>query len=410
MTVPQFAETVIIGGGIAGLACARRLYDSSRPFVLITEDVGGRVRNSDSGTVNLGAYYVRGDYHHVNRFVDLGRSVKRMRILRHDHDRSYTRWDHRLFGHLPQAARFLWLLNEFRLHYEVFKQTCVEMSQARALAADPLLWNLYHEPARRFIQRHRIQDIAHWYIAPVVHGTAFTSVDRLTAFSLLALALPAVIPVYEFKFRFDLLLAGFEDDLVFDSVTRLMPAASGGYSIHTRGTGTFAAHHIVVATPVDVSARLINLAPLKNPVDVHTFLLRGSLRRPWSRADVNLFPDGEPTLTIARQADGSILFCSTSGDPDLARYFTTWEVVEHHYWTPAFHLEGDALLECEQRPGLFLVGDHNVCGLEDSYITGIHAADRILASSKAGAMNSLAPSNGRRGVSFITEGGTRPQP
>jgi hypothetical protein len=274
MTVPQFAETIIIGGGIAGLACARRLFDSSRPFTLITEDVGGRVRNSDSGKVNLGAYYVRGDYHHVNRFVDLGRSVKQMRILRHDHDRSYTRWDYHLFGHLPQAARFLCQLNEFRLHYEAFKQTCVEMSQARALAADSLLWNLYHEPATRFIQRHRIQDIAHWYIAPVVHGTAFTSVDRLTAFSLLALTLPAVIPVYEFTFRFDLLLAGFEDDLVFDSVTHLTPAAGGGYSIHTRNGRTFAAHHIVVATPIDVSARLINLAPLKNPVDVHTFLLR----------------------------------------------------------------------------------------------------------------------------------------
>ncbi len=70
-------ETVIIGGGIAGLACARRLYDSRRPFLLITEDVGGRIRKSADGTVNLGAYYVRSDYSHVNRFVDRGRRIKR---------------------------------------------------------------------------------------------------------------------------------------------------------------------------------------------------------------------------------------------------------------------------------------------------------------------------------------------
>ena len=111
-------ETVIIGGGIAGLACARRLHDGRRRFLLITENVGGRIRSSTNGTVNLGAYYVRSDYRHVNRFVDLGRPINRVGILRHDHDGSYTRWDRRMFLHLPQAVRFLRLLRGFQLHYE----------------------------------------------------------------------------------------------------------------------------------------------------------------------------------------------------------------------------------------------------------------------------------------------------
>ncbi len=371
-------ETVIIGGGIAGLACARRLHDSGRPFLLITEDVGGRIHTSADGTVNLGAYYVRSDYRHVNQFVDRGRRIKRRHILRGDQDGSFTRGDLPLLLHPPQGVRFLRLMREFRRHYETFKQDCLLMSQAQAIRADPLLWELYHEEAPRFVHRHRIEDVARSYLAPAVQGTAFTSMDRLTAFTLLVGVLPTIIPVFEYTFRFDLLRAGFEDALLFDSVTGITPTAEH-YSIQTRHGASFSAANVVVATPIDVSARLLDLGPVKSPVSAHMFLMRGNLRRPWAQATFSLFPEGDPTLGIARQTEGSILFCSVSEDPDFARYFSTWRVVEHHHWNPAFHLEGDVLLECEQGPGLYLVGDHNVCDLEDAYITGVYAANSILA-------------------------------
>ncbi len=70
-----FPTTIIVGAGIAGLACARRLHNAQRPFLVISENVAGRVQRSGDGVVNLGAYYVRGDYTHVNRYVQLGRRI-----------------------------------------------------------------------------------------------------------------------------------------------------------------------------------------------------------------------------------------------------------------------------------------------------------------------------------------------
>jgi len=189
--------------------------------------------------------------------------------------------------------------------------------------------------------------------------------------------LPTIVPIFEYTFRFDDLTAGFEDTIVVDSVVSLNRSADQ-YLVHTASGQTLHAASVVVATPIDVSARLLDLGVLKDSIDAHMFLLEGRLRSPWAQASFSLFPEGDETCAIAQQANGQILLVSVSEQPDFGRFFDTWDVIEHHHWDPAFHLDGDALLECDQGPGVYLIGDHNVCTLEDSYITGIYAADRIL--------------------------------
>jgi predicted NAD/FAD-dependent oxidoreductase len=191
-------------------------------------------------------------------------------------------------------------------------------------------------------------------------------------------ALPTIVPFFEYTLRFDALTAGFDSSLLFDSVARLTHSADR-YLVRTRGGDSFTADNVVVATPIDVSARLLDLGTLKRPIDAHMYLVNGSLRRPWSRATYSLFPEEDDTFGIAQQTGGQVLVVSAAEQPDFSRFFDTWEVTEHHHWNPAFHLDGNALLECEQGPGLYLIGDHNVCTLEDAYISGIHAANRILA-------------------------------
>ncbi len=372
-------ETVIIGGGIAGLACARHLHDNGRSFLLITENVGGRVRTSKDGTINLGAYYVKGDYGHVNEFVDRGRRIRRQDILRGQPDGSFTRTDIVVVFHPFQAFRFLRFMRRFRRHYEAFKRNCLVMSQADAIRADPQLNRLYHEPAPQLIERLRIEDIAQSYLAPAATGTAFTSLNRLTALTLIVGVLPLITRIYEYRFRFDRLTAGFDESLEIDSVTAVAALVDGGYAINVRSGGAFTADNVVVATPIGVSAALIALPEVKEPIDAHMFVIEGRLRSPWDRASFSLFPDGDATLAIARQVGGSILFCSTSTEPDFGRYFSRWEVAEYLHWNPAFNLVGDSLIECNQGPGLYVIGDHNVCDLEDAFITGMYAAGQVVA-------------------------------
>ena len=387
-------RTIIIGAGIAGLACARRLRDAGHPFQVISKDVGGRIERSPDGTLNLGAYYVRSDYSHVNQYVQLGRRLDRLAVQRHDAGNGFYRyWDRRLLLHMPQAARFLRLLVDFRRRYNKLKQSTIAAGQADAIRADAALHDLYRQPALDFVLEHRLDELAKLYIEPGIHGTTFTGLREITAFTMLLGALPILVPAYEFTPRLDRLTAGLKDRILADSVTAIS-AHPGGYRITTEAHGTTVATHVVVATPTAVAKKLLGLRSTKGSIDAHMFQVAGVLRHPYSRADINLFPAGDHTLAIARQAGGAVLLCSRLRSPDFGRYFAAWRVVAHRHWDPAFHLVGGDLLETEQERNLYLVGDHNIVGLEDAYLTGVHAADRMVAveSRKPATEGALAPS------------------
>jgi hypothetical protein len=377
-------ETIIIGAGIAGEACARRLSEAQRSFHLISENLGGRISRSQDDSVNMGAYYVRGDYEHVNQLVERGRHINKLTTLWHDRDGSHTSWNRRLLSHLPQAARFLHQLRVFQRHYQALKDSCLAESQAQAIRSDPYLWRLYQQPATEFIEQHRLGATARHYLGPGLHATTFLRLDELTAFTLLLGALPLLVPIFEFTYR-----SGQDADWArsasMDIVTGITPDQYR-YRVDTRRSGAFIADAVVLATPPDVSQRLLGLPEMKAPVTIHSFQLEGKLRDRWARADINLFAEDDPVCAVARQANGSILLCAHEEQPRFDDYLISWEVIEHRCWNPAFNLVGDTLLDCEQSPNLYVVGDHNICGLEDAYLTGLYAANQIVANRRSRQM------------------------
>ncbi|MDH3296606.1 MAG: NAD(P)-binding domain-containing protein, partial [Acidimicrobiia bacterium] len=254
-------------------------------------------------------------------------------------------------------------------------------SQADAIRSDPFLDDLYHQPATTTVQDHRFADIARHYLAPTLHGTTFSALDQLTGFTMLLGALPTIVAAHEFTVRWDALLHGLRPMLLTDTVSAILPG-DGGYTIETTSGQAWIARNVVVATDTGEAHRLLDLSEVKRPVRAHMFEINGDLRAPFSTAEIHLFADDEPTLAIVNRPNHPVLFCTQSPDPDLDRYFTRWDIVEHHDWNPAFNLVGNALLDCEQAPNLYLIGDHNICGLEDAYLTGLHAASRITPAAR----------------------------
>jgi len=66
----EYFKIIIVGGGLNGLGCAKRLKENGVEFKLITEDIGGRIKISSDGETNYGAYYITADCHNIMPYVE----------------------------------------------------------------------------------------------------------------------------------------------------------------------------------------------------------------------------------------------------------------------------------------------------------------------------------------------------
>lgn len=370
-------ETIIIGAGVSGLGCARTLHENNKKFLMISKDIGGRIIASKKGQVNYGAYYVGEDYTNVLKFVQKKRELAPLEVEFHKEGSGYSLLNYRFLLSIGEFIRLMSLLDKFKSHYKKFKKKCLQMSQKEAINSDPYLKRLYNQKASSFIKENDIEDIVDNFLGEVIYGTTFSRISELYAFEFLHFSIYALSPVYEFVFLKDKAIKGFKNNIVSDSVVSIKKK-NNNYEIKTKKRKTYLARNVVVATPIHISQKLLALKKIKKPVKAHMFHLSGKIKKKWREGEEEIFHQGSPTLVIARQRNGTYLFYSKQAQPKFEKYFTSYKIIQKRYWNPAFNLNGKVLLEQKQGKNLYLASDHNVCGLEDSYITGIYAANQII--------------------------------
>ena len=70
--------------------------------------------------------------------------------------------------------------------------------------------------------------------------------------------------------------------------------------------------------------------------------------------------------------------CSKNKKPNLNHFFDYPKIIAKKVWAPAGTINGHTLIESSRGNNMYLVGDFNIAGLEESYITGIYAANQII--------------------------------
>jgi glycine/D-amino acid oxidase-like deaminating enzyme len=376
-------KTIIIGAGIAGISCALKLRRAGRPFVMVTESLGGRICYSDEEKVNFGAYFTVSDYHNVKKILKKESPLKKTSCLYHNSENEcYTLFRWKTLLQLLQFIRFAVSMIKFKRHYERYKKRCEVMPVREALSSDPYMQEVFYRPALDFIEEKRFREVHDDYFSKLTFACTAVTTDNLNTLDYLNLCIALVLPIHRFVFDNKGMADMFRDELVIDSVTEIKKTADG-YTVKTKSGRVFAEKYVVVATPGYITKQLLNLPFIRNSYFISTSHVSGRLKEKYRKYFMHLFAEGAPILTISLQDDNSYLVHASTPSEEkyLNDYFEEYTMHGKVSWEKSLYAEGKEIVDEQVEEfgdNLYIAGEHNGVGMEPSAISGMYAANAIL--------------------------------
>ncbi len=369
-------KTIIVGAGISGLACARTLFENGEDFIVITEDIGGRILTSSDGSINYGAFFVCSDYYNLLKYVKLKSQIRLRDFCFHEDDHSFIFFESKLLKYSIQFLKVLKTLYKFRKKFRMLRKITEKISQKEAIEKDNFLHDLYMKNAVDFVNEKKIESGTNTYLSKALYSTTFSKIKEMNAFSFLQFILPLITPIYRFTFEKERMIQPFKDNIFIGKVNGIN-YKNENYKINVNGK-IFQSRNIVLATQVNWSKQIAGVDKTNLPVSTNMLHIKGSPKKIISRKSYHLFSPSNRLQAIANLKDGTFLFYYKDKQPNLKHFFNNPKILAYKYWSPAGTINGHNLIESNRRNNMYLIGDYNIAGLEESYITGIYAANQVI--------------------------------
>ena len=372
-------EIIIIGAGMSGLGCARHLYKNKKKFKIITEDIGGRVRTSPDGEVNYGAYYITADCKNVLPYAEITGKMRFSHSHLHKGNEHYHVFSPRLLKHIPAGLRLIKDLIIFRRHLLKLRRRSIEFSREELIEADPLLKKYYHQKAGKYIKKRGLEKLNKEYLEEFLWASFFIDPRKVSTALFLGSLQPLLVSSYTFKMKFNEMIKGFENSIFYDSIIKIK-SEGNHFTLKTKSGRSYNCKKLVLATPMKITNKLIKPQKIKGEINVYYYHLRGEIKKTYDKKWYNFFSIKEATA-ISCERDGTYLYFY-NGKDKIKKYFKKYEVITHDTWKPALYFIGDEYVKLNPEKNIFLATDHDVPGMEDAYINGMHTAKLVLNSMR----------------------------
>ena len=392
-------ETIIVGGGAAGMNCAYELRAAGKPYTLICDHLGGRIQYNPEQDMNYGAVFYFGNYDNMlgKKILTPGPDVLPSLTQGCCHwanGRSFSALSPHTLGHLGSLLKFQnYMKKQFLPHYEPFKKDLETREMTEVLKDHPFIDHLYHQTADEMIEEVGFGKIAEDLVSLFAHGCTGTKINMLSALDYLNCVQGLVLPLKRFTFEADRIqkeLSEGQGEVLVDDLVTKVAKVDGGWQVETKSGKKMTTENLVMATPADITAEWlkgvdgVEELKIRNACELHSYLLEGKMHSQYETHTVHIFIDSIPIIFTARKRPGiyEVFTEVPFEDKDFAEYFETFKVLGHADFMHAMFTNPNIVLPQNLAPGLIMAGDHNGLGMEPAALSGVYAANKILGKAK----------------------------
>ncbi len=376
---PEYVDTLIIGGGVSGLSCARQLHAAGHSFLVVTETPGGRVALSKRGH-NLGAVMMNNDYLHIKKHARKAFSSRPWNAYIWNGGKGVNSL---LLVNIFKLRKLSKVMGEFNEALVRFRASATHSCQKELLENDPLLSKLVAQNSVDFVREHGLESLVEHFLGPVASSVFLCDWKDMNAFHF-CIGISCTgngACTADWSGTVQSITEGFSEKIIIDSVHSLEQVNDGkAYRILCQDR-QYQASNVVLSIPGPALSQLLELPRSADSIPCHVIHVEGrrkSLYRPGKTLIMG--PEHDVKLFSALPDGVDVLYANTAS-PDFNRYYDEFTVIEQCHWQPATQLSGPEWRPLQLQHNLFSIGDHNICGLEDSYITGLFAANRIIGAA-----------------------------
>lgn len=375
-----YHETIIVGGGIAGMTCARMLKEEGRDVAIVTDELGGRVCYDKENGCNFGAVFFMDNYEHSRKLLKEKKALKSdlgQMMLHTSPEKEFKGNSLTMILSVPQLSKFRKFMNNtFIPEYNAYKKDCETMPVDEAFKRHPSIERYFHMKASDVIDELGVGRICDNFISKFAYACTGSKLTELNALDFLNVAQGVVIPIYDYSFDVDAFKDFLDGKVYIDRIVSVERAGDNWRSVGESGE-VYESKYLVVATPGLVTQKLLDIEEIRQPTRLLTYLVKGTPNAWISKARQHYFGDRFDIICTSNKGDGTHLVFSNS-DIDLSKYFDEWEVIKYRDWPQALFTYGETVQKQDYDENLWVAGDLNGLGLEPAAISGVYAANRIL--------------------------------
>jgi|APSaa5957512622_1039677.scaffolds.fasta_scaffold00262_28 hypothetical protein len=375
-------ETIIIGGGISGLSCGRKLQDSDKDFLLITKDLGGRMLSSKNFGVDYGAAYVTSDYTNVLKYVEKQERFRLRDFYFFDGFNFSNVFSYKNIKHFPKMVKFLFILKSLERNLLKYRKQAPNKTVKECFTENKVLNKYWKMSAKDFIKDNGLEELDELYGNPITATTAFVESDKVNAAYYIGMFFCAVLPTWTVNFRHTVkkLSKGFENKIKIASVLKVKKQKSGKFKVHT-SRGDFLTKNIVFAAPEKSLSKVYNIPKPNLQQPAYTFHVVGTRRDIYQDKKAVCFrPKNHDIYMIWKQKSGADLIYSKNSRPNFKEYYERYHVIKKVHWQPGMIIPKHDLIDQNLEKNVYLASDYNLSLMEDSFLTGLYAANQIIKS------------------------------